>query len=447
MQVLTGWGNTAPSNALVVAPAFGHEADRAFDDVADRGVIARGLGRSYGDPAQNAGGRVILTTGMGRVELDPSTGVVTADAGTSLDDLLRLLVPRGWFVPVTPGTRFVTLGGMLAADVHGKNHHRSGSFSHHVDMLTLQTPDASERPVSPDDDPEAFWATVGGMGLTGLIRSITFRAKPIESSRVLVDTDRARDLDDAMARMAEADHHYDYSVAWIDLMATGASMGRSVLTSGRFARVEELPTALVDHPLDYRAGVIVSAPPLVPSGLLNRLSIRAFNELWFRKAPRHRRDQLQTIPSFFHPLDMIGSWNRIYGSVGFLQWQCLVPFGEESTLHTIVERLSAGGWGSFLAVLKRFGGQGDGMLSFPAPGWTLTLDLAAADPALGTLLDELDRMVVEVGGRIYLAKDSRMDAALLPTMYPRLDEFRAVQARLDPRGLLRSDLARRLSIL
>ncbi|MCC5952134.1 MAG: FAD-binding oxidoreductase, partial [Acidimicrobiia bacterium] len=408
-----------------------------------RGLIARGLGRSYGDAAQNAGGRVVATTGVHEVDLDPTSGTVTAGGGVSLDTLMRILVPRGFFVPVTPGTRHVTVGGAIAADIHGKNHHRVGSWCNHVRSLHLLTPDGTLRNVVPDDD--AFWATAGGMGLTGTVVDATFTCPSIETSSLVVDTERASDLGDALARMTERDHLYDYSVAWIDLMATGGAMGRSVLTRGRFARADELDPTGAD-PLAFDPREIVMAPPWVPPGLLNRLSVRAFNELWFRRAPEHRTDELQSISAFFHPLDMVQGWNRMYGTRGFLQWQFVLPLERTTELRRIVERLSAAGCTSFLAVLKRFGPANRGPLSFPDEGWTLALDIPAGLAGLGPLLDSLDRTVAEAGGRVYLAKDSRLDPALVPVMYPRLDEWRAARAMLDPDGVLRSDLSRRLGL-
>ena len=440
---LFGWGRTAPTAADVRRPTSAVELRRSLPGSNPRGLLARGLGRSYGDAAQNSGGRVIETIDVDAFTVHPAAPdsdhvLVTAESGVSIDRLLHSLVPQGLFVPVTPGTRYVTVGGAIAADIHGKNHHRKGSWCDHVESLHLQLADGSVVEIGPTQDPELFWATAGGMGLTGVILDATFRCPRIGSSRLLVDTDRAPDLDTVVELMATGDADYDYSVAWIDLMATGASMGRSVLTRGRFATAEELDASAGTDPFEYRAGVIASAPPFVPGGLLNKLTVRAFNELWFRKAPKLRRDELQTIPTFFHPLDMVGGWNRIYGPGGFLQWQFVIPFGTEATLRRIIEELSAAGCTSFLAVLKAFGPNNASPLSFPAPGWTLALDIPTGVPGLAPLLDRLDDMVVEAGGRIYLAKDSQM--------YPSLDEWRAVRERVDPHRRITSDLARRLSL-
>jgi decaprenylphospho-beta-D-ribofuranose 2-oxidase len=434
------------SAANVVHAHSAPELRSALRDPGERGVIARGLGRSYGDPAMNAGGRVIDTTGACEFELDPTTGIVRASAGASLDELMRTLVPQGWFVPVTPGTRFVTVGGAVAADIHGKNHHQAGSWCQHVVSMRLALPDGSVVEVSPTEGADLFWATAGGMGLTGVILDVTFRATPIGSSRIVVDTDRAPDLDAVMALMEHGDRHYDYSVAWIDLLARGRSMGRSVLDRGRFAAADELPRADRADPFAYRADIVASVPPIVPNGLLNRLSIKAFNEVWYRKAPRRRTGAIQTIPQFFHPLDMLGTWSHAYGPAGFFQWQCLVPLDAGETVRHIVERLAAKGCASLVNVLKRFGEGSPGHLSFPAPGWTLSVDAGAGDPDVAVLLDELDERVAEVGGRLYLAKESRMRPELLEVMYPRLPEWRAIRAEVDPDGVLQSDQARRLGL-
>ncbi len=410
-----------------------------------RGTIARGLGRSYGDAAQNAGGRVIDTTGVLDFDLDPATGLVRAAAGTSLDDLLRVLVPSGWFVPVTPGTRYVTVGGAIAADIHGKNHHRVGSWCNHVRSLTLALPDGSVTTVGPDEDAELFWATAGGMGLTGVILEASFQCLAIETSRLVVDTDRTADLDGVMALMDEGDADYDYSVAFVDLMARGRATGRGVLTRARFARADEVAGTEAER-RDYDPGVLVTAPPGVPSGLMNRLTVQVLNEVWYRKSPVRRRDELQTIPTFFHPLDMVDRWFRMYGPRGFLQWQYAVPFGAEEVVRHTVYRLNASGTTTFVAVLKRFGPGNPGPLSFPMPGWTLAVDIPVGRPGLGPLLDELDQVVVAAGGRIYLAKDSRVRPELLGAMYPELVRWREVRQRVDPQQALRSDLARRLSL-
>ena len=442
---LTGWGGTNPSVATVHSAGDDATLVRLVTEAGRRGVLARGLGRSYGDAAQNGGGTVVDMTTRDRVlSVDTATALVEVEAGVSLDHLMQALLPLGLFVPVTPGTRQVTVGGAIAADIHGKNHHVDGSFGSHVVAMDLLCADGTIRQLTPAS--ELFWATVGGMGLTGLVLRATLRMKKVESAHCLVDTERCTDLDDLLGRMAEGDHRYTYSVAWIDCLARGSSLGRSVLTRGWSATLEQLPHRLRDHPLDFRPRQLAVAPPVFPSGLLNRATVAAFNETWYRKAPRERRDEIQGIGAFFHPLDAVAHWNRIYGPRGFLQYQFVVPFGAEGTLRRCLEMLSEAGQASFLAVLKRFGPQGPGHLSFPTPGWTLALDVPIGAGILGGLLDRLDEEVLAAGGREYLAKDSRLPASAIARMYPRLDEWRDIKRAADPDGVFTSDLARRLGL-
>ncbi len=428
-------------------PARRDEVDALLGETYGRGVIGRGLGRSYGDAAQCAGGLVIDLTRLDRVHyVDALKGLVKVEAGLSLDLLMRLLLPLGWFVPVTPGTRHVTVGGALTADIHGKNHHVDGSFCDHVERFTLVTPTGTVD-VSPEAEPDLFWATAGGMGLTGVVVDATVRLCPVETAFVRVDTERARDLDDALHRMAGGDHRYQYSVAWVDCLARGASLGRSVLTRGHHARLEELPDRARPSALDFGPKAFLGAPRWLPSTLLNRASVRVFNAMWFAKAPSLERGRIQPLHAFFHPLDGVRNWNLLYGRRGLVQYQFALPLGQEAVLGTALERLSLARCPSFLAVLKRFGPANPGPLSFPIPGWTLALDAPAGWGGLAPLLDGLDELVAEAGGRVYLAKDSRLRPELLPAMYPRLDEWRRVQAKADPAGLLQSDLDRRLSLI
>jgi len=446
-RLLTGWGRTAATSATVVEPSSYDDAVAAVLGAGPRGVLARGLGRSYGDAAQNAGGTVLAMSGLHRVRsVDAEHGVVVVDAGVSLDQLLKVTVPLGWFVAVSPGTRYVTVGGAIASDIHGKNHHVEGSFCSHVVSLDLLTADGSVRTVGPEGaDADVFWATAGGMGLTGVVLRATLRLLPVETSMCLVDTERASDLDDCMARMVERDDDYRYSVAWIDLLARGAAMGRSVLTRGDHARLGDLPARKRADPLAYAPKPRLKAPSYVPQRLLNTLTVRAFNEVWFRKAPKQHTG-LESIPFFFHPLDGVLDWNGVYGRPGFLQYQFVVPDSATETVRVAVQRCSTAQVPSFLSVLKRFGAGNPGPLSFPTPGWTLTMDISTAMPGLGRLCDELDELVVGAGGRVYLSKDSRLQPDLLAAMYPRLDEWRAVRHALDPRGVFTSDLARRLDL-
>ena len=453
LVLLSGWGGAAVAGSTVVHRRADDLAGlrRLVESAPPRGVIARGLGRSYGDCAQNGGGVALrLDAAAGEMSIDPATATVTVGGGVTLDAVLRASVPAGLFLPVSPGTRLVTVGGAIAGDIHGKNHHVDGTFGTHVRSLDLLLASGEVVTIGPDagNDAELFWATVGGMGLTGVILRATVAMLPIETSRCSVDTERIADLDTLLARMDADDHAFRYSVAWIDPMARGASLGRSVLTRGDHARIEELSPRQAADPLAYRPGHLATVPPLVPRpGVMNRASIAAFNELWFRKAPRHRVGQLAPIPRFFHPLDAVGRWNRLYGRRGFVQYQVVVPFGAERALRRLVERLAGGGVPSFLAVLKRFGAANPAPLSFPAPGWTLAVDVPGGTAGLAPLLAELDGVVLDAGGRHYLTKDAATTAAAIRRGYPRLDEWRRVRDRADPRRRWASDQSRRLRLV
>ena len=453
---LTGWGRIAPTKSDLAAPASDEEAGALLRYLAEPPTsksgtaIARGLGRSYNNAAQSAGGIVISTTKLNKIiSLDPATGIVIAEAGVSLEQLMVAGLPHGWFVPVSPGTRQVTVGGAIAADVHGKNHHVAGSFASHVlsfDILFPSTEQTEPHTVTREADPELFWATAGGMGLTGFITRATIQLKQVESSLVKVDTVKTRDIDETMAVLAEHDKKYGYTVAWSDDLATGKHLGRSVITSGDFALPGDLDGKNRHDRFAFDPRARISAPNVFPPGLMNRYSIRLANAAWYLKAPRHREHELQTIGQFFHPLDGIRNWNRAYGPGGFRQYQYVMPFGAEAAVRRSFEMVSAHRAPSFVTVLKRFGKADPGLLSFPAAGWTLALDFPARTRGLGPLLDELDKLVVEHGGRVYLAKDSRVSAETLEGMYPRLPEFRKLRTVLDPAGILASDLSRRLNL-
>lgn len=437
---LSGWGHTAPSVATVVHPSSEEEI---LDELnASPALIARGLGRSYGDAAQLGGGVVLDNRNLGGISAIDANGVVTAGAGVSIDELLARSIPQGWFVPVTPGTRQVTLGGAVAADVHGKNHHVDGSLGNHILEMRLVTPSGALT-VSPSQDGELFWATIGGMGLTGVLTSVTLRMLAIETDQVLVDTERFANLDGVMEAMASGDAGYRYSVAWVDCMTRGARMGRAILT-----RADHAARADVDPPtLKGPKGPRLSVPFNAPSGLLNPVTVKAFNEGWFRSAPQHQGGEAQSLSTFFHPLDGLRNWNRLYGRRGFVQYQFCVPESAGDTVVDAIDRLSSSRVASFLAVLKRFGPANSGLLSFPMPGWTLALDLPVGPAALPQMLDDLDELVLSSGGRIYFAKDARLSPDKVRSMYPNLDAFLALKDRVDPEHRLASDLSRRLHLV
>jgi decaprenylphospho-beta-D-ribofuranose 2-oxidase len=448
---LTGWGRTTPSVASLVDITADELTRTGVLDQLDhsgRGIIARGMGRSYGDPAQNGGGTVVRVSG-GDIAVNSAQGCVRVGAGISLDTLLREIIPLGWFVPVTPGTRFVTVGGAIAADIHGKNHHVDGSFGSHVQHVTLLLADGSQRSLAPTGEhSELFWATVGGMGLTGIILDATFSLIPIETRHCVVTNERVPDFDTLIEKMIASDHLYRYSVAWIDLCATGSSLGRALLASANHAshaELSEMNPKEARDPLAYSPPTLADIPSVVPN-VFNKLTIKAFNELWYRKTPKLQH-HTETLTGFFHPLDMVGWWNRLYGRNGFIQYQFVVPDNAVDTLRTIVERVAAHGHASFVNVLKRFGPASGGHLSFPTSGWTLTIDVPSSVDCLDALLADLNEMILAVGGRHYLAKDAQLTPAVISAGYPRLDEWKAIRRTVDPNGRWASDLARRLDLL
>lgn len=441
-QMLSGWGRTAPSVSRYVPVQDAEAVAQLVQQASPRGVLARGLGRSYGDAAQSGGAVVLDTRSMNHIVVDDGNALVTAGAGASLDDILRVIIPQGFFIPVSPGTRMVTVGGAIAADVHGKNHHVDGSFGSHVRSMTVVDGRGEVRTLTPEDG-DAFWATVGGMGLTGVITEATFDVLPITSSLISVDTERATDLDDVMHRMIARDHEYRYSVAWIDSVHPS---GRGVITRGDHASIDALPAKKRAAALQFDPRVIATAPDFVPSGVLNTFTVRAFNEAWFRKHPKSQVGALHSIGAFFHPLDGVQEWNRIYGRRGFLQYQFVVPDAHGALVGTALRRLREAGAPSFLTVLKRFGPANMAPLSFPQPGWTLAVDVPAGVQGLGAVLDELDMHIADAGGRLYLAKDSRQSAAMMHRTYPELPAWQSTRAAMDPKGIFTSDLGRRLGL-
>jgi decaprenylphospho-beta-D-ribofuranose 2-oxidase len=441
---LTGWGRYPRHASDLLTPAS-PAAFRTATAGKD-GFVARGNGRAYGDAA--IGERLtIATSRLDRMRaFDPASGRLTAEAGVLLGDILAVFVPRGFFPPVVPGTKFVTVGGMIAADVHGKNHHRDGGFGDHVEALTLSLPSGETVRCSPDENPELLSATIGGMGLTGTILDATFRLRPIETGWMRQRTVAAPDLDGALAALRET-NQATYSVAWIDCLARGASLGRSLIFSAEHATqrdVEALSPGAERYP-GAKLGRL-GMPFDLPAVTLNRLSVGAFNELYFRLGSvKSGYPFLVPWDPYFFPLDGIGNWNRIYGRRGFVQYQCVVPADRaRSVLGEILARVSRHGSASFLAVLKQLGA-GRGTISFPMAGFTLTLDLPVSDRVF-SLLDSLDELVVAAGGRLYLAKDARQSAATFAAGYPGLDRFREVRRSVGAAGRISSRLSARLGI-
>ncbi|WP_040926012.1 FAD-binding oxidoreductase [Saccharomonospora marina] len=448
-RALSGWGRTAPTIANVLHTPDVDVIARAVSQAGQRGVIARGLGRSYGDPAQNAGGLVVDMTALDRIHsIDPDTAEVVVDAGVSLDALMRAALPHGLWVPVLPGTRQVTIGGAIANDIHGKNHHSAGSFGNHVVSMDLLTADGSIRTLTPQGpDSELFWATVAGIGLTGIILRATVRMKRTETAYFVVDADRTANLDETLALFTDgSDLNYDYSMAVPDLISSDDRLGRATFSRGSLATVEQLPEKLRHDPLKFDAPQLMTLPDVFPNGLGNKLTFGLISNLWQLTVPKQgARGKIQNLTQFYHPLDMLGEWNRAYGSRGFLQYQFSVPFGAEEVLKDICRRIAGSGHYSFLNVIKRMGESNPAPLSWPSPGWMLSVDFPVKD-GLSRFCDELDAQVLEAGGRLYTAKDSRTSAEAFHRMYPRLDEWRKVRHSVDPEGVFISDMARRLEL-
>jgi len=450
--MLSGWGRTTRSRALVLVPRDAQEVAEHVGSGAVGGLIARGAGRNYGDAAQNAGGAVLDMTAMQRVlAIDPERRQVTVQAGATIAAVMAALAPHELTLPVVPGTRHVTIAGAIASDIHGKNHHRDGGFARHVHAITVCTPAQGLVEVSPQSDPELFYGTLGGMGLTGVVVQATLAAAPLPTPWVSEDLDRTGGLNATLELLAGEDPRR-YSVAWLDLLAGGARAGRALVS--RADPVEapsrrertRLDAARAEFAAALLRGPRVTVPAAVPGGLLQPAAVRAFNELRWQRGPRRARGRHLEMAPYFFPLDVVGDWNRLYGRRGLVQYQFVLPTGADASLVRCFELLREHRVPVYLAVFKRFGPAFGGPLSFPLEGWTLAIDVPAAWSGLAGALAALDEVVAACGGRVYLTKDARMRAELLPAMYPLLRRFRALRARVDPDGVLSSDLARRLGL-
>src|SRR5579872_4602313 len=441
---LSGWGHYPICESDVFRPEKFAEL-AAVVSANSHKLIARGAGRAYGDAALNADSRVVDLQRLNRMlDFDAETGILHAEAGVTLDEIIRVFLPRGFFPAVVPGTRYVTLGGSVAADIHGKSHHRESSLGTQVLWFDLMLASGEVRRCSREENGDLFWATVGGMGLTGVILELALRLRRVESAYIKGEIIRVANVDEAIENFERTDQQYGCSAAWIDCISTGGSLGRSVLHVGDFAARDALPANLRLEPLHAKEKTSPPVPFNLPNFALNSLSMRAFN-IGYYAIHRNRNDSVTPYDVFFFPLDSIHNWNRIYGKRGFVQYQCVWPLEESRAgLIETLEAISGSGRASFLAVLKKFGAQ-EGMLSFPMPGYTLALDFPVTDGLL-EFLDRLDEMVLKRGGRVYLAKDARMRPDTFRAMYPKLNEWRAAKAQADPNNHFSSTLSRRLQM-
>ncbi len=419
---LTGWGRF-PQHECAVARPRSEDDLRAL--VARGCLIARGNGRAYGDSALSRANTADMSAFNRMLAFNPQTGQFIAEAGVLLADVISVFLPRGWFPAVTPGTKFVSIGGMAAADVHGKNHHKDGSFGAFVNWVDVMGADGVVRRCSARENTDAFAWTIGGMGLTGVILRAAFRLRPIESGWIRQTTIQAENIDSAIDAL-EAHEAANYSVAWIDCLASGSKLGRSLVMLGEHATRDELPDRLRSKPFETPAKRALFVPIDAPAGLLSSLSVRAFNAFYYWNGRRKPAVRLIDWDSYFYPLDAILNWNRIYGRKGLAQFQCVLPLASGNAgLKALLGATSHAGEGSFLAVLKRFGQQ-NSRFSFPMAGYTLALDFPVNRRTL-TLMDMLDAITLDHGGRFYLAKDSRMTAATLAASDSRVPAFKAMR--------------------
>lgn len=446
-MLLTNWGNYPKVETTMLTP---HDATNAEERVAHATqCIGRGLGRCYGDSACNAS-LVLSTLRLDKMlSFDEETGLLVTEAGVSLSDIIDAFLPRGWFLPVTPGTKFVTMGGAVASDVHGKNHHIAGTMGQHVAWMDVLTAEKGLVRCSPSEHADLFYATCGGHGLTGLVVCVALQLIRVPSAWIDQTCIKAANLQEIMDSF-EANATSPYSVAWIDCLQTGKAMGRSILMCGNFAPPEILEAARRKQPYASARKKQLTVPFNFPALALNPLSVKLFNTLYYGKAPRGATQGIVSCNTFFYPLDAINCWNRIYGKRGFTQYQFVLPkeAGAEG-LPKILHRIAKSGSGSFLAVLKLFGGQTviPGNISFPTEGYTLALDFPISS-RLFPLLDQLDAMVLDYGGRHYLTKDARLAAATFRKGYGKLlDDFLAVKTAWDPQNKFTSTQAQRLELV
>jgi decaprenylphospho-beta-D-ribofuranose 2-oxidase len=438
MKKIANWGNYPKIESDVRSFTFN---DQLASLVASTDhFIARGNGRCYGDAS--LAGTTLSTLQYNRIlSFDTQNGVFECQSGLTLDKILEVIVPKGWFLPVTPGTKFITVGGAVGSDVHGKNHHVDGSFSNHIIDMDVMTGNGEVITCSVTTHPDLFEATCGGMGLTGMIMRVKFSLKKIQTSYVKQKQLKAGNLEELLALFEEY-KDYTYSMAWIDCLTKGAHFGRGILIVGEHARTEELSYQQKKKQLVASGKPKITFPFNLPGWVLNTMTVKAFNFLYYGKNLKKVISNVVPYEPFFYPLDAILHWNRGYGKRGFVQYQFVLPLSAKQGLVDILKRISDEGLGSFLAVLKVFGHQ-DSMISFPEEGYTLALDFPVRN-GLFEFLDELDRIVLEYGGRLYMSKDARMKPDVLFRGYPKLDEFKSIVRKYNPSAKFSSVQSERL---
>lgn len=439
-KAIANWGNYPVMESDERLFSFDDELKNLVKE--ERGFIPRGNGRCYGDAS--LGEKTINTTKYNKIlSFDVESGIFECQSGITLDQVLEVSVPRGWFLPVTPGTKYITIGGAIGSDVHGKNHHVDGNFSHHVLEMDVLLPNGDTCTCAPDINTALFEATAGGMGLTGIITRVKFRMKKIETAYIRQKQLKAANLEEII-RLFDEYKDWTYSVAWIDCLKQGKHFGRSILMVGEHATLNELTDQQKKAPLTTGKKKQITFPFNLPSWVLNTFTVKAFNFLYYGKNLKKEISNVVHYEPFFYPLDAILHWNRGYGKKGFIQYQFVVPMDARQGLIEILQKISERGMGSFLAVLKVFGDK-ETLIGFPKEGYTLALDFPVRN-GLFEFLDELDEIVLKYGGRLYMSKDARMKPAMLEAGYPNLERFKAIVAQYNPDNSIRSVQSDRLNI-
>jgi FAD/FMN-containing dehydrogenase len=442
-ETLSGWGNIPKSTSKVT---YAREVQEMVNTLSAGQLLSRGLGRSYADQATNKDHLVVKMEKMDHfISFDDKKGILKCEAGVSLDDIIKHLAPRGWFPMVTPGTKYITIGGAIANDVHGKAHHADGSFVNCVHDFTILLANGQIVRASREENADLFWANFGGLGLLGIILTATIRLRRIVTTYFKQKAFPARNLDEMLQAIDESNEEYTYSVAWIDPMAKGKALGRGVLTAGNHAVIDDLPESLKSDPLKIGKKPKITVPFYLPGFALNPLTISLLDLVLYWK--QKSAPNISHYESFFYPLDMINEWNRGYGKRGFIQYQFVIPMQDgRKNIRTLLTEVTKSNCIPFLNVLKKFGKDQGGLLSFPFEGYTFAIDFPIT-AQLKPFTQKLDQMVLAMGGRIYLGKDAYLDEATFKAMYPQYKTWLDIKRKYDPGNVFSSDLARRIGLV